>query len=81
MQINWAALGSTFGVSVLVTLAVVGAFCLGISALSRHETAVTDGGATGGGGARGAVALGTAVLCFTLCAGVVGYGLYIIALS
>jgi hypothetical protein len=78
MEINWSALGSTFGVSVLVTLAVVGAFCLGISALSRHEAAVADGR---GGGGRGAVALSAAVLCFTLCAGVVGYGLYIIALS
>ena len=76
MNINWAALGSTFGVSVLVTLAVVAAFCFGISALSRREAALADGGS---GGSGAAVALGTAVLCFTACIAVVGYGLSIIA--
>jgi hypothetical protein len=74
MTINWAALGSTFGVSVVISLAVVAAFCFGISALSRRETALAAGD-----GGRGTAALGGAVLCFGLCAAAVGYGLYVIA--
>jgi hypothetical protein len=74
MKIDWAALGSTFGVSVGISLAVVAAFCLGISALSQRETALADGSA-----GRGTAALGGAVLCFALCAAAVGYGLYVIA--
>ncbi|MEY9844087.1 hypothetical protein [Streptacidiphilus sp. MAP5-3] len=71
MNINWAALGSTFGVSVVIAVAVVGAFCVGVSALARRER-VSGGGA-------GALSLGTAVLSFALCASAVGYGLYLIA--
>lgn len=74
MKINWAALGNTFGVSMLITLGVVAAFCFGISALSRREAALADGG-TG----RGNVATGVAVLCFAACAAVVAYGLMLIA--
>ena len=74
MKIDWAALGSTFGISVGISLAVVAAFCLGISALSQRETALADGSA-----GRGTAALGGAVACFALCAAAVGYGLYIIA--
>ncbi|MEZ0090499.1 hypothetical protein [Streptacidiphilus sp. EB129] len=71
MTINWAALGNTFGVSLLITLGVVAAFALGISALSRREALA--------GGPRGAVALSTAVLCFGACAAAVGYGLYLLS--
>ncbi|QMU79180.1 hypothetical protein GXW83_29210 [Streptacidiphilus sp. PB12-B1b] len=74
MKINWAALGSTFGVSVVISLAVVAAFCFGVSALARREEALADGAA-----GRGTAALGGAVLCFALCAAAVGYGLYVIA--
>ncbi len=76
MSIDWAALGSTFGVSVLITLVVAGAFCLGIAALSQRETAVADGA---GGSLRGATALAGVVLSFAACAAAVGYGLYLIA--
>ena len=75
MNINWAALGSTFAVSTLVTLGVVAAFCLGISALSRRETAPAGASAVRGG----ALALATA--SFAACAAAVGYGLYLIALT
>ncbi|MBF9067528.1 hypothetical protein [Streptacidiphilus fuscans] len=71
MNINWAALGSTFGASVVITVAVVGAFCVGVSALARRSR-VSDGGA-------GTLALSTAVLSFALCASAVGYGLYLIS--
>lgn len=73
MKIDWAALGSTFGVSLLITLGVVAAFCFGVSALSRRETAQVGGAGEGGG------ALVAAVACFGACAAAVGYGLYLIA--
>ena len=75
MKINWEALGSTFGVSLLITVGVVAVFCLGISALSRRETAVA-----GGAAARG-TALALATLCFAACLAAVGYGLSLIALG
>ena len=37
MNIDWAALGSVFGVSLVVTVALVGLFTLGIVGLSRRE--------------------------------------------
>ena len=77
MTINWAALGNTFGVSLLITLGVVTAFCLGVSALSRRETALAGGGSAARGG--GALALAVAVVAFAACAAAVGYGLYLIA--
>ncbi|MEY9840366.1 hypothetical protein [Streptacidiphilus sp. EB103A] len=77
MKIHWAALGNTFGVSLLITLGVVTAFCFGVSALSRRETALAGGGS--GSAARGGGALAVAVLCFAVCAAAVGYGLYLIA--
>lgn len=73
MSINWEALGNTFGFSVLITVGVVAAFCLGVSALSRRETATAGSAAVRGG------ALAVATVCFAACAAVVGYGLYLIA--
>jgi hypothetical protein len=69
MNINWSALGSTFGASLLITVAVVGAFCLGMTALSRRER--TTGGAA-------VASLSAAVLSFAVCASAVGYGFYLI---
>ena len=69
MKINWSALGSTFGLSLVITLAVVGAFCLGIASLSRRER--STGGAA-------VASLSAAVLSFALCASAVGYGFYLI---
>ena len=40
MKIDWAALGSVFGVSLVVTVALVALFTLGITGLSRRERAV-----------------------------------------
>lgn len=44
MSIDWAALGSVFGVSLVVTVALVGLFTLGIVGLSRQERAAARGG-------------------------------------
>jgi hypothetical protein len=72
MKIDWAALGSVFGVSLVVTVALVGLFTLGIVGLSKRERT----SARGGGSA--AVATGGAYVCFALCAAAVGYGIYLI---
>ncbi|GAB2603417.1 hypothetical protein GCM10027168_40410 [Streptomyces capparidis] len=70
MHIDWAALGAVFGVSVVVTVGLVGLFTLGIIGMSRQATAT--------GGASGAVARTGAYTCFALCAAAVAYGIHLI---
>ncbi|GAA0422189.1 hypothetical protein [Streptomyces luteireticuli] len=69
MNINWAALGQVFGVSVVMTVALVGVFTLGIVG--------TSGSREGGGSSTGLVRAG-AYACYAACAAVVGYGIYLI---
>ncbi|GAB2884866.1 hypothetical protein GCM10027074_61770 [Streptomyces deserti] len=71
MKIDWAALGSVFGVSLVVTVALVGLFTLGITGLSRRERAVAQGGGA-------SLAVAGAYACFAACAAAVGYGIYLI---
>ncbi|MFD5159004.1 hypothetical protein ACFWMJ_13150 [Streptomyces hawaiiensis] len=71
MKIDWAALGSVFGVSLVVTVALVGLFTLGITGLSRRERAVAEGGSAG-------LAVTGAYACFAACAAAVAYGIYLI---
>ncbi|MEU7383433.1 MULTISPECIES: hypothetical protein [unclassified Streptomyces] len=72
MKIDWAALGSVFGVSLGVTVGLVALFTLGIAGLSRRERAVAQG--DGGG----ALAVTGAYACFAACAAAVAYGIYLI---
>lgn len=72
MHIDWAALGSVFGVSLVVTVALVGLFTLGIVGLSKRETA------TASGGGSAALATTAAYACFAACAAAVAYGIYLI---
>lgn len=44
MDIDWAALGSVFGVSLVVTVALVGFFTLGIVGLSKASSGAQGGG-------------------------------------
>ncbi|MGW1291287.1 hypothetical protein [Streptomyces sp. NPDC002533] len=74
MKIDWAALASVFGVSLVVTVALVGVFTLGIVALSKRS-ATADGSASGG---SAALARTGAYACFGLCAAAVSYGIYLI---
>ncbi|MFE3326236.1 hypothetical protein [Streptomyces sp. NPDC059176] len=76
MKIDWAALGSVFGVSLVVTVALVGLFTLGIAGLSKHEAATA--GADGSGGGSAPLARTGAYVCFALCAAAVSYGIYLI---
>ncbi|WP_371659046.1 hypothetical protein [Streptomyces sp. NBC_00280] len=71
MKIDWAALGSVFGVSLVITVAMVGVFTLGIVGLSRRERAVAQGESAG-------LAVSGAYACFAACAAVVAYGIYLI---
>lgn len=71
MKIDWAALGSVFGVSLVVTVGLVALFTLGIAGLARREAA----------SARGESALAAtagAWACFALCAAAVAYGMTLI---
>ncbi|GAA1509917.1 hypothetical protein GCM10009730_12900 [Streptomyces albidochromogenes] len=72
MNIDWAALGSVFGVSLVVTVALVGLFTLGIVGLSKQERASAQGGGSAVLARTGAYA------CFALCAAAVSYGIYLI---
>ncbi|MFD7617485.1 hypothetical protein [Streptomyces sp. NPDC059802] len=74
MNIDWAALGSVFGVSLVVTVALVGLFTLGIVGLSKQP----EPAAQGGSGGPLLLARAGAYVCFTLCAAAVAYGIYLI---
>ncbi|MFI1471658.1 hypothetical protein [Streptomyces wuyuanensis] len=71
MKIEWAALGSVFGVSLVVTVALVGLFTLGVAGLSKQEAAAAQGGSAG-------LARTGAYACFALCAAAVAFGIYLI---
>lgn len=71
MKIDWAALGSVFGVSLVVTVALVGLFTLGIMGLSRRERATAQGDSA-------ALAVTGAYACFAACAAAVAYGISLI---
>ncbi|KIF04891.1 membrane protein [Streptomyces sp. RSD-27] len=71
MKIDWAALGSVFGVSLSATVALVALFSLGLVGLSQHEAATEQGGTA-------ALARSGAYACFALCAAAVAYGIYLI---
>ncbi|MFH8370734.1 hypothetical protein [Streptomyces sp. NPDC018031] len=75
MDIDWAALGQVFGVSLAVTVAMVGVFTLGIVGTARKPG--TDGTAATAAGPSLPARLG-AYLCFAVCAAGVGYGIHLI---
>ncbi|MGW2813146.1 hypothetical protein [Streptomyces sp. NPDC001415] len=71
MHIDWAALGSVFGVSLAVTVGLVGLFTLGIVGLTKREAAASGTGNV-------AMARTGAYACFAACAAAVAYGIYLI---
>ncbi|MEU9205483.1 hypothetical protein [Streptomyces sp. NPDC048332] len=80
MNIDWAALGTVFGVSLVATVALVGLFTLGIVGLSKQPGPAAQGGSADGPAAGGSVvpARVGAYVCFGLCAAAVAYGIYLI---
>ncbi|MFJ3310213.1 hypothetical protein ACIPSA_45925 [Streptomyces sp. NPDC086549] len=71
MKIDWAALGSVFGVSLVVTVGLVALFTLGVKGLAHRERAAAQGGSAG-------LAATAAYACFAACAAAVAYGIYLI---
>ncbi|MGW2519583.1 hypothetical protein ACWC09_21715 [Streptomyces sp. NPDC001617] len=71
MKIDWAALGSVFGVSLVVTVGLVALFTLGIMGLSRRERAVAEGNSA-------TLAVAGAYVAFAGCAAAVAYGINLI---
>ncbi|ANW20820.1 hypothetical protein [Streptomyces clavuligerus] len=71
MNIDWVALGSVFGVSLLATVTIAGLFVLGLVGLSKQEIASAQGGSA-------VLARTSAYLCFALCAVAVSFGIYLI---
>ncbi|GGO51690.1 hypothetical protein GCM10012287_34300 [Streptomyces daqingensis] len=69
MNIDWAALGEVFGVSLVATVGLVGLFTLGI---------VNGSAGKAQGGGASALARTGAYACYALCAAAVAYGIYII---
>ncbi|MEU1675630.1 hypothetical protein ABZ752_26900 [Streptomyces roseifaciens] len=81
MHIDWAALGQVFGVSLVVTVGLVGIFTLGIVGTSPRAAGSADSAAGSADSTAGAGALARrsgAYACFALCAAAVGYGIYLI---
>ncbi|MFJ4961948.1 hypothetical protein EES43_05345 [Streptomyces sp. ADI96-02] len=74
MKIDWAALASVFGVSLVVTVALVGLFTVGVIWLSKLSATA---GSSGSGGSA-ALARTGAYTCFALCTAAVSYGIYLI---
>ncbi|MEU0117801.1 hypothetical protein ABZ137_29955 [Streptomyces bobili] len=71
MKIDWASLGSVFGVSLVITVALVALFTLGIMGLSHRERAAAQGDSA-------TLAVTGAYACFAACAAAVAYGISLI---
>ncbi|MEU2184108.1 hypothetical protein [Streptomyces thermolilacinus] len=71
MDIDWAALGSVFGVGLVTTVTLVGLFTLGLIGLSKQEQASAQGGSA-------VLARTGAYVCFALCTAAIAYGIYLI---
>ncbi|MEE1930612.1 hypothetical protein V1J52_20875 [Streptomyces sp. TRM 70351] len=69
MDIDWAALGQVFGVSLLATVALVGVFTLGIVSGSARRT----------DGTVPVLARTGAYAAYAACAAAVAFGIYTIA--
>ncbi|MCQ6556659.1 hypothetical protein NPS70_26255 [Streptomyces sp. C10-9-1] len=69
MKIDWVALGSVFGVSLVATVALVALFTLGIIGLTKQESAEGSGAVLARTGAYA---------CFALCVAAVSFGIYLI---
>lgn len=71
MHIDWASLRQVAVVSVAVAVAMVVLFSLGILVLSHRDTDIDRANTA-------TLALTGALLCFTACAAIVLYGIYLI---
>lgn len=72
VHINWSALGIVFGIALAVVVVVTSLFSIGVRGLSARGAAREAGSSSGAGG------MTVAVVCFAVCAAIVGYGIYLI---
>ncbi|MBE8520774.1 hypothetical protein ILP97_25365 [Amycolatopsis sp. H6(2020)] len=71
MHIDWGSLGLVFLVALASVVVLTSLFSFGVVGLSQRDSARTAGGS-------GTGPLAGAVICFALCAAIVGYGIYLI---
>ncbi|MDX2851746.1 hypothetical protein [Actinacidiphila glaucinigra] len=75
MDVKWGNLGSVFGASLGITIAVVVMFSLGVAAWGRAGSGPRDGQPRDG---QEKAALAVAALCFAACLAVAAYGIDVI---
>ena len=75
MDVKWGNLGSVFGASLGITIAVVVMFSLGVAAWGRAGSGPRDGQPRDG---QEKAALAGAALCFAACLAVAAYGIDVI---
>ncbi|WP_406271466.1 hypothetical protein OH779_32730 [Actinacidiphila glaucinigra] len=75
MDVKWGNLGSVFGASLGITIAVVVMFSLGVAAWGRAGSGPRDGQPRDG---QERAALAVAALCFAACLAVAAYGIDVI---
>ncbi|WP_405781841.1 hypothetical protein [Streptomyces sp. NBC_00859] len=78
MNIDWAALGTVFGVSVVATVGLVGLFTLGVVGLARKPAPEAGSAPSAAGAGPAPVVRAGSYACFALCAAAVAYGIYLI---
>ncbi|WP_410594539.1 hypothetical protein [Amycolatopsis sp. lyj-23] len=71
MHIDWGSLGLVFVVALAAVVVLTSLFSFGVVGLSQRDSAREAGGSGSG-------PLAGAVICFALCAAIVGYGIYLI---
>ncbi|UOX86057.1 hypothetical protein MUY14_30360 [Amycolatopsis sp. FBCC-B4732] len=71
MHIDWSSLGLVFVVALASVVVLTSLFSFGVVGLSQRDSAREAGGSGSG-------PLAGAVICFVLCAAIVGYGIFLI---
>ncbi|QRP44911.1 hypothetical protein [Amycolatopsis sp. FDAARGOS 1241] len=71
MDIDWGSLGLVFVVALGAAVVLTVLFAYGVRGLAGREVARERGGS-------GVVQLTGSIVCFAVCAAVVGYGIYLI---
>ncbi|HEY3470613.1 MAG TPA: hypothetical protein VGL47_36135 [Amycolatopsis sp.] len=71
MTIDWSALGTVFVIALGSVAVLASLFSFGVVGLSQREAAREAGGS-------GTGQLAGAVVCFAVCAAIIGYGIYLI---
>jgi len=71
VHIDWGSLGLVLVVALASVVVLTSLFSFGVVGLSQRDSARAAGGSGSG-------PLAGAVICFALCAAIVGYGIYLI---